>query len=380
MRFRSRLVRSDSLTLGLLALAPCLFTAGIARAAAFESYGGSYRALPLPATGPGSFGLAGDCLIDGRIVGVTGRSVFLETDVGTGVFSAVAQFDDSVIGAGGAADPAFLRVSPDGQRIAVGMGFGKPVAIVPVSGLGAAGAPSTLSASSPGLRLFNVPHNEGAWRSNGELALTAGNFGSPSRVTLLNTASDPAAPANPTIIAGIGGSSAGVGFDAAGRLFTGNGFDLTSGGGPSTTGTIRAFDPAAWSGGAADFETGGTLIGNVLSASSLLFDHDGNLVISGGDFSEGDAGYVGIISHTALLATLAGGLPIDRNDLAALRRLSPLGDPFAFYGAAYNPLTGEVYATLGDFATGGNTWYATIPAPTTSLLFLGGLICIRRRR
>jgi hypothetical protein len=225
-----------------------------------------------------------------------------------------------------------------------------------------------------------VPHTEAAWRNNGQIALTAGAFGAASHVTLLETTSDPAAPVNPTIIANIGGASAGVGFDAAGRLYTGNGYDLSVGGGPSTTGTIRAFDPASWAGVAADFETGGTLIGNVLSGSSLVFDREGNLLVSGGDFDEGDTGYVGVIGRAALLATLGGGAPIDRNDPASLRRLSPLGDPFAYYGAVFNPLTGEAYATLGDFNTGGNTWFATIPAPATSLLALSGLICIRRRR
>jgi len=61
--------------------------------------------------------------------------------------------------------------------------------------------------------------------------------------------------------------------------------------------------------------------------------------------------------------------------------LTPSADPFAFYGAAANLATGELYVTLGDFGTGANTWYATIPGPgAAAVLSLIAIVSRRRRR
>ena len=364
----------------LAAVFLCACWVDLAKADSFSGYGDQFRRIVMPPNGVGSFGLFGDSLLNGRIVAMTGRSIFVETGIATGTFTVAATFDNTVLAAGDAADPAFLRVSPDGTRLAIGLGFGKPIAIVPVTALSTGGPASPIGASSPGVKLFNVPHTEAAWRNNNQLALSAGSFGSPSRVTLLDTTSNPAAPSNQTIIANIGGASAGVVFDNTGRLYTGNGFDLGVAAGASVTGSIRVFAPSQWSSAAADFENSGTLIGKVLSASGLTFDAAGDLAVGGGDFGGNDFGYLGLISRSALADVLAGGSPIDRNDPSMVRRLTPDSDPFAFYGAAANPLTGELYATVTDFNTGGNTWYATIPAPSSATLALVGILTQRRRR
>lgn len=353
---------------------------GTAHAAAFDAYGAPYRAITMPATGDGSFGLAGDCLPDGRIIAMTGRTLFVETGVGSGVFAASASLDASILPAGAAADPAFVRISPDGTSIALGLGSGKPVAILPTGAvLGAGGG--NIGAATAGVRLYNVSHSGAAWQNGSRLALTAGTFGQPSRVTLLDTLSDPAAPSNPVIIVNIGGASGGIAFDAAGRLFTGNGFDLAAGGGPSTTGTIRAFSPAEWNTpGGADFETAGTFIGEVLSVSGLGFDAEGNLAVGGGDFGDGDFGYLGLLNGSAIASALAGGGPIDAADPLVLRRLMPAADASAFYSPVFNAATGELLIGYGDFTSGANTWFATIPAPGCSALALVLLAAGRRRR
>jgi hypothetical protein len=257
------------------------------------------------------------------------------------------------------------------------------VAVVPVASLGTAAAPTVLTGALA--TYFDLAHTEGAWRNDGQLALTAGVFGLPSRVTLLEVGSNPGAPVNPTIITNIGGASAGVGFDGAGRLYTGNGFDLVVGGGQSQTGWIKAFEPALWAAGAADFEGSGVLIADVLSATDLVFDHEGNLAVGGGDFAAGDTGYLGLIEAGALAAAAmggGGGGPVDLADAAAFTRLGPGGSPFDFYSAAFNPATGELHAALGDFASGANTWHATVPGPGGGavLLIAGGLLGRRRAR
>ena len=333
---------------------------------AFERYGQSWRVVTPPPIGPQSYQVMGGALPDGRMLAVTGNSVFVERGVGAGAFDEVAVFDAGQTGGG--SDPAFVAVDAAG-RIAVGTGFGRPVVVFSVDALGSPGAPSTLT---PGVAdYFDVPHYHGAWAPDGRLALSAGDFGSPSRITLLDVMSDPDSPVNVTIVEHIAGASAGVAFDAAGRLYTANGFAY---GGGSDTGWIKAFEPSAWQHGPADFESQGVLVGDVLSGVSLAFDAFGNLAVGGGDYAEGDYGYLALIEAGAIADALAGLGPIDRDDPLQMRMLLPPTNGFAFFSAAYNPATGELYALDGG------EWFATVPPPgSAALLALAGLF-VRRRR
>jgi hypothetical protein len=329
----------------------------------------SWTGMPLPPVGAGSFDVKGDILPDGRIVAVTGASVYLERARGSGVFDAVGILDSSEIGS--ATDPAFLRISPGGDTIAIGGGFGKPVAVFGVQALGTPGLPVVLTSGSVA-SYFDIAHYEAQWRDGSHLAVTAGEFGSPAFVSLLDVRSDPGAPVNPVIIEGIGGAPAGIAFDAAGWLYTGNGFDLDPSSG-SETGAVRAFAPELWGGGAADFESAGVFVGDVLSASALLFDLEGNLIVGGGEVP-GDAGYLGVINADALTRALGGLGPIDASDPLQLRRLDPLGTGDGYFGAAYDRTTGML------FATDGSLWHGTIPGPgAASLLFAACILNGRRR-
>lgn len=361
----------------LLARAACALlslAAPCAAQSAFESYGEAYRPVSLPAAAAGSAATAGATLPDGRILAVTGLGVYRETGAGSGAFELVATLDAGQMGE--TTDPAFIRVSPDGGRIAVGGGADRPVAVFAASSLGTGAAPASLT---PGIAdYFHVPHFDAAWADSTRLALTAGGSDLTSRITLLDVTSAPAAPLNRTIIDNIRGASGGIAFDSAGRLYTGNGY----GGEPgwSTTGTLRAFAASVLDAPAPeDFETGGVLIGEVLSATSLSFDVEGNLLVGGGDFGEFDVGYLGVISGGALAAALAGLGPIDASDPSQLRRLTPTTDPFAFYGSAFNPATGEAYVTYTDFFTGETTWFATIPAPGGAVVLTTFAIAAGRR-
>jgi hypothetical protein len=349
-----------------------------AQGSAFGSYGPPYRVVAMPPSGPGSIGLVGDALPDGRLLVVTGLEVMRETAPGSGSFEVVGVLDSASMN--GTTDPAFLRVSPDGQTIAIGGGSGRAVAVFASSLITSSGEPVPLTPAVA--RYYGVPHFDAAWADGSRLALTAGDYGSPARVTLLDVTSNPAAPINRTIVENIPGASGGIAFDAAGRLYTGNGYALP--GATSTTGTIRAFDRSLTVDGAtpADFETMGVLIGDVLSASALLFDREGNLIIGGGDFDAGDMGYLGVLSAAAIEAALSGAGAVDPTDPLHLLRLTPTSDPFAFYGSAYNPVTGELFARVTDFVTGANTWYGTIPGPAgAAAVIIGvGLAAARRRR
>jgi hypothetical protein len=341
-------------------------------AGAFETYGSSYRAISAPPVASGSFSTLGTSLADGRLIAATGLGVYVETGVGTGAFTLAATLDSGLVG--GATDPSFLSVSPDGSRIALGAGFDfnagatRPVVVFDASLLGA-GTVIDLSNA----KAFEVAHFDAAWADNDRLAVTAGDFGSPARVDLLDVTSDAAAPDVRTIVENIGGSSAGLAFDAMGNLYTGNGFDGAAGG--SETGTIRAFSSAAWDGASpADFESGGTLIGEALSAGGLSFDSIGNLFVGGGDFDEGDAGYVGVIAADAIADALAGLGAFSLSDPASVRMLDPVGSGSAFYGVFFNGATGELVITDGA------SWSATVPAPGATLALVGGALLVGRRR
>jgi hypothetical protein len=55
------------------------------------------------------------------MIATTGYSLYVESGVGTGQFDLAATLDSSVFSS--APDPAFITVSPDGTRIALGGGF-----------------------------------------------------------------------------------------------------------------------------------------------------------------------------------------------------------------------------------------------------------------
>jgi hypothetical protein len=336
---------------------------------AFDNYGSSFRRVDLPPSSGGSFFTVGDALPDGRLLSSTGDGVYLETGVGSGSFELVATLDTGLFG--GAPDPAFLRISPDGSRIALGGGFGKPLAVFNTAELGTAATPGFIGAGNADH--FAVNHFDAEWMDNSQLALTAGIFGNPSFVSLLDVTSDTLAPVNPVIINNINGASGGITFDDAGRLYTGNGFG--SGGPGSETGFLKVFDPSDWAGGSpTDFETTGVFIGDVLSASSISIDPDGNLFVGGGDFAEGQTGYLGVINELAIKSVLGGGGPLDINDPLSFSRLDPLGTGFGFFGSGFNDITGELYVTDGA------TWWATAPSPGSACVLILSFMSVSGRK
>ncbi len=351
---------------GFLWLAAMVIVSGGAnwvRADAFTSYAAA-PTFELP-TGAGAF----DVLGDGRLVLLSGTDVLTETAVGSRIFSTLgtlAGADFSSFGGG------FLRVSPDGTKLAVGNGGGASFGNFEVG---------VFNVSDLSGNWFGAGHFDAAWYDNQHLALTTRSTfaaGDPGKVTLLDTLSNSAAPTNPVIMDNIGGGSGGVAFDAAGNLYTGNGFAIE---GPSATGEIRAVDRDAWSaaltgGLPADFENGGVLVADLLSAASLGFDAEGNLHVGGGEFGGGDSNFAALVRSSAVMAALTGGGSADRLDSTEVRLLDPDAISDAnFYGVNFNAITGELY--LRD----GSTVYPyVVPEPTTlALLSIGAFSLLRRR-
>ena len=305
-----------------------------------------------------------DTLPDGRLLTVVGTSVQVESTAGSRTFASIgalpgADFSDFGLG--------FVRVSPDGTRVAIGNGGGASFGNYEVGVFSLADLSGTW---------FNANHFDGEWVNNRSVALTGGTFGSPSYVSLLDTTStDTVHPVNLVAIDGIGGASGGIAFDAAGTLYTGNGFAIS---GPSGTGLVKAFAPVAWTNAASlgtpiDFETMGTTVVDILSAGSLGFDAQGNLFVGGGDFAGPDQNFAALIHRAAVADSLTGGGPVDVLDVAQVRRLDPDANGTSnFYGVIFNDALHELY-----IYDGGTVFVYAVPEPATILLLFLALFGIQ---
>ncbi len=282
---------------------------------------------------------------DGRLLVLVNSTVFLESETASGTFLPAGVLP----GAGSLDFPAFLRVSPDGSRFAVGDGF---------SLVGVFSFPALAGT------WFTASHYDGEWWDQTRLALSGSGSGA---VTLLDTTSpNPAAPLNPVLIQNTG-VAAGIAFDSAGNLFTGNGFGTL----PFLTGEVRAFPHVDWKavlggGSPLDFLSDGILIVDVLSAASLGFDAEGNLHVGGGDlFGGGKAGFVALVRANVVAAALSEDGPADINNPEEVRRLDP--DPqntSEFYSVTYGTGTGRLY--IQDFGSA-NAHVFGVPEPAPAI-------------
>jgi len=297
---------STLLVCGAALAAPAVAQDGFDRYALVGSYG-------LPSAG--AFQDAFDAATDGRILFLAANDVYLETAPGARRFEPLGP----LTGEGApVVFPAFIRVRPDGRVFAVGNNAGK-VGVFDVGSMEGA--------------WFSAAHFDADWFDDRHLVVREG-----ATVTLLDTQSPPQQPVNPVLISNCP-IAAGIGFDDAGNLFTGNGLDGPE---PSGTGWIMYFAHDRWRAvldGAPviDFEAEGLLVVDLLSATSIGFDAEGNLHTGGGDFDGGDLGYLGLVSGAAVAEAIAGRGPADPQDPRDVRKLDPdENDPDNWYDAAFN--------------------------------------------
>jgi hypothetical protein len=315
-----------------------------------------------------------DVLPDGRIIvlvvtdhgeGVYTHELCVESTLGSREFTECDPLpgEDTDMAA-----PAFIRVSPDGTKLAVGNNGGVnwdnyQVAIVDLIAITA--------------EWFPIRHWDAEWYDDTRLAITADTLSSTGIVSVFDISlplgEDPQNPVE--VIVNIGGASAGVTFDTLGNLYTGNGLQY---GGPSGTGLVKVFENDAWMpvlGGAEalDFEGVYTEVVDILSAASLGFDSEGSLHVGGGDFSGGpdDFDCAALVRSSAVAGALAGQGPADPDDLEAVRRFDPdWANTSNFYVVNYNPVTSELY--MVDFWA--TTVYAYAPPRTIPAVSQWGLV------
>ena len=264
----------------------------------------------------------------------------------------------------GSMDPSFIKVSPDGDKIALGMGWGQPLLIIDVSALDTDSPP--LLNGSDGLTPISgvkewtsssVQYYDAEWVDNDRLAMNADygwdpdeQTGTGSQVDILDVTDE--SNTRVTVIGNIGvgntgGASADVTIDLEGNIITGNGYDY---GDDSHTGELMMFSIDDWenaydSGIALDYQgdEGHLLANNVLSAAQLGVDKDNNLHVGGGSWlgTVGDElGYAAIIHADVLDNVMYNeGGPVDENDSTQYRELrpDPNGDDSATSPVLYNP-------------------------------------------
>ena len=258
----------------------------------------------------------------------------------------------------GSMDPSFIKISPDGDRIALGMGWGQPLLIIDVSVLDPDNPPLLNGADGltpiAGVKEWTSPaveYYDAEWVDNDRLAMNADygwdpgpKTGDGSQVDILDITSE--ANTRVTVINNVGGASADVTIDLEGHIITGNGYDY---GNDSYTGQLMMFDNSDWESAysseiSLDYQSDGYLLAdNVLSAAQLGVDKDNNLHVGGGSWlgSVGDElGYAAIIHADVLDDVInGGGTPLDESDSYQYRELAPdpNGDDSATSPVLYNP-------------------------------------------
>ncbi len=295
-----------------------------------------------------------DLLPDGRILQLRGNDVFRQDALNASTFSRVGGFaPGSFPNFGSGPSPSFLRVSPDGSRLAVGNNQFNVGNAVLVGNFADLSTSTNLPVSS-----LTAPNFDAAWDGNGRLYITGADTSTFASVLTRVDIDPPNGPSSTRVITGIGNGSGGVAV-RNGTLYVGVGF--LSGG---SAGEVRAFDAAALGSavGSVAFNTG-TFAADALSGASLGFDRLGNLLIGGADSfgSPPDFGYAAVV---------------DLADPANPLRLSPAGPLVDSYRIAFNTATDELLV-----AADGTAYRYAIPAPATAAtLALGGLLAFRRRR
>jgi hypothetical protein len=285
-----------------------------------------------------SSGSAFDIGADGRawVVSESG-AISRQSSVNGSAYAAAGSLPGGLVPAFGA---GFIRVSPDGARLAIGdNGTVNQLWVVPTAGL------STSMASTP--LTIAAPNFDAAWSDNSTLFIngSASVGGSPNLYRASGITG-----ATATVVTGIGDGSGGVATRGA-RVYTAIGFDAAG----LLNGQVRSFDVAMLNVASSSvvFSTG-LLATQASTGNSLAFDSQGNLI---------EAGFGGVVVV----------------DLATQARISLPGlSPTGFYTATFNAATGEIL--VRDFGVTTVLRYG-VPTPGVAGTLVGaGIFAMRRRR
>ena len=296
----------------------------------------------------------------------------------------------------GSMDPSFIHISPDGTKVALGLGYAQPMLVFPVSMLDPDNPPllnygNYGEYASSGVTLFpwgslpvdGVQYYEAEWipdpvygpvtnpdgtldpsapDNNKFLAINTDRGWDPgpdvgvgSVVELLDTTNAANRPVVTIYHIGYGplySASADVAVDLYGNLITGQGYDYNNTSGPSSeTGQIKIFSVNQWMGAYSgdpaapnpiEYDNTTNIIADkVLSAAAMGVDKYNNLHVGGGDVVSGvfgEMGFAAVIHADALQDGLDDAGPVNEADPTYYTELQPdqAADDSATF-VVYNP-------------------------------------------
>lgn len=234
--------------------------------------------LPPPANG--SFSTVFDFLPDDRLVTFNGFEVSVQNRPGSSDFEPIGtlppEFEVDT--------PAFIITEPSADFFVLSTGANGNIFTLPTTGGSAeliTNIPLNFSAT------FDSEQSNELFINRGTQPSGAFSGSQVEQLSLLTGDTQ-------TIVDDIPGASAGVGFDDEGNLYTGIGLDPNE----QRTGEIRRFSSqdvkqSIQTETPLDFDDDGEFVTQVLSATGLVFDEEGDMWVGGGALSEnGQQGFI----------------------------------------------------------------------------------------
>lgn len=289
---------------------------------------------------------------DGVVYGVEGVNVVRASAVNGSAYQALGSLPAGSVSAFGA---AFISLSADGARVAIGDGnFGPASNVYFVE----RAALTNGGATGPAAMVARNGY-AGAWSAGGEFFFS-GAVGADSVVTRVTFAGGLSSANAQTVITGVGGASGGVYALSSGpegtTVLVGAGFA----GNGAATGEVRRFVVPIGAAASVGFLSG-TPATTILSANSIDVDAFGNLLVGGADYAQ----FPDVMGFAAVVDGLSG---------PAALMLAPAG-PGA-YDVRFNPVTQEVIV-----ASGGVAYRYAVPGPGGIAVGMMGMgLAARRRR
>ena len=260
---------------------------------------------------------------EGRLIVATGSQIFLQRTYGSDQWDVVANIvddnDDPVL-----LDPSFIKVSPNGKRIALGIGYEKPLVIINTQKL-SINSPVEIDIDNEDdtSKYFLFPlvgYYDAEWYDDQYLFIDSGSdwpgevgpppydpnlYNSGIGIVDVDTNYDRALYEGHSFIVKPG-NSAGLTFDSNGNFYCGVGFG-------SATGEIRIFRrPAGFDPGAPGTIPYPSLLllkngDGILSSAWLGVDAEDNVTVGGGNVygAVPDYGYAALIHHSVANRVLA---------------------------------------------------------------------------
>ncbi len=235
----------------------------------------------------------------GKMLAATGKFVYIQDSVGGSTWTKVGEVENTM-------DPAFVRISPSGEQVALGLGWNQNVLVFDADILNSS-APTDLNITpNPDVKDFPANHYDAAWVGETHLIINGGSWVVPGQSAQSGVSSlDVTDAANlPQGLCGsIPGASSSIAVDSDKNLV----FGLGAG---NNTGELKVWKASEWwdTNAQAPVSTiltyatsGQKFADSVLSAAYLGFDQEGNLHVGGGVFLNPPAGQVNLESGYAAL-------------------------------------------------------------------------------